>query len=700
MRQVAWSAVLLILVGSLGCSSSEPAAVDAGGGDGADAAPPDALGDTPDAAGLADAADLPDAQPPLPDGAPAADAAPPDATWADARPPDPDAAPMATCGDGACGTGEDCGTCAADCGTCFDCCVAQPDVRGCADAAVKACVCAVDPFCCETAWDALCAAEVESASCGTCAAKAGCCASSGAAGCTSAKVEACVCGADAYCCTTAWDSLCVSQVASAGCGTCGDNCTLPFEVGGLPYSDSGDTLMAAADYGYGAGACPGEASGWGSAAPDYAYAFTPATTGLYQATLTPGYDSNLYIVTDCADVDGTCLFADEELGSSASESIQSVLEAGVTYYVIVDGYSNTLATNGGTYTLDIAAVVCTPSCTGKVCGDDGCGGSCGTCGIDQVCSAGACLREGDTCAVAKVIGGTPYVAIGNTTLSTADYGPADGACPGADPGPIGAGSGDDVFSFTPATSGSYTITATTGFSATIYVVTDCANVSGTCVAGHDVASTTSAFAVTMTAGTTYYIVVDGYATGADEGAYTLTVTESICTPACTGKECGPDGCGGTCGTCSLGSDCLAGACVLAGDQCSNAYAVTALPFADAWHTTGYGNDYSFAAGDCPGATSGWGAGSPDYAYILTATSTWYHTITLTPAAGFDSALYVVSDCGDIAGTCLRADEEIGGGVAESVSVWLWTGETVHIIVDGYGNTTAQQGSYTLSVTSP
>ncbi len=35
--------------------------------------------------------------------------------------------------------------------------------------------------------------------------------------------------------------------------------------------------------------------------------------------------------------------------------------------------------------------VCSPSCVNKECGDDGCGGSCGTCGPGTVCAAGACL---------------------------------------------------------------------------------------------------------------------------------------------------------------------------------------------------------------------------------------------------------------------------------------------------------------------
>jgi hypothetical protein len=37
---------------------------------------------------------------------------------------------------------------------------------------------------------------------------------------------------------------------------------------------------------------------------------------------------------------------------------------------------------------------CTPSCSGKTCGDDGCGGSCGTCDTGETCSAGVCMGGG------------------------------------------------------------------------------------------------------------------------------------------------------------------------------------------------------------------------------------------------------------------------------------------------------------------
>jgi hypothetical protein len=37
---------------------------------------------------------------------------------------------------------------------------------------------------------------------------------------------------------------------------------------------------------------------------------------------------------------------------------------------------------------------CIPDCAGRTCGDDGCGGSCGSCADGQVCKAGVCADEG------------------------------------------------------------------------------------------------------------------------------------------------------------------------------------------------------------------------------------------------------------------------------------------------------------------
>ena len=44
-------------------------------------------------------------------------------------------------------------------------------------------------------------------------------------------------------------------------------------------------------------------------------------------------------------------------------------------------------------------MVCVPQCQGKSCGNDGCGGTCGTCPSGQTCGTnGTCQSGGGTCA--------------------------------------------------------------------------------------------------------------------------------------------------------------------------------------------------------------------------------------------------------------------------------------------------------------
>lgn len=129
-----------------------------------------------------------------------------------------------------------------------DCCAAH-GTPGCDDAAVEACVCDVDPQCCDAQWSAGCTAILDLYDCGSCggdpppAGDTGgdppppggetgggdpppggtgdCCANNGSPGCDDAGIETCVCNQDAYCCDTEWDGVCVNEVDSFGCGTCG-----------------------------------------------------------------------------------------------------------------------------------------------------------------------------------------------------------------------------------------------------------------------------------------------------------------------------------------------------------------------------------------------------------------------------------------------------------------------------------------------
>ncbi|MGC8926759.1 MAG: hypothetical protein ACP5QK_02425 [Myxococcota bacterium] len=41
--------------------------------------------------------------------------------------------------------------------------------------------------------------------------------------------------------------------------------------------------------------------------------------------------------------------------------------------------------------MDVITDVCIPNCSGKECGDDGCGGSCGDCGSNASCNVNRCV---------------------------------------------------------------------------------------------------------------------------------------------------------------------------------------------------------------------------------------------------------------------------------------------------------------------
>ena len=47
------------------------------------------------------------------------------------------------------------------------------------------------------------------------------------------------------------------------------------------------------------------------------------------------------------------------------------------------------------FALGFCSGFCTPSCAGRQCGSDGCGGTCGTCGSGKICnSSGQCVSDG------------------------------------------------------------------------------------------------------------------------------------------------------------------------------------------------------------------------------------------------------------------------------------------------------------------
>jgi agmatine/peptidylarginine deiminase len=147
---------------------------------------------------------------------------------------------------------------------------------------------------------------------------------------------------------------------------------------------------------------------------------------------------------------------------------------------------------------------CVPNCAGKQCGDDGCGGSCGTC------------PSGKTCQNYQCVGCTPNCA--GKECGDDGCGGSCGACP----------SGYDC-----STTGKCIPWCTRDCTNKECGDDNCGGSCGTCPSGKTCQN---------------YQCVE------------------ICVPNCAGKECGDNGCGGSCGECKPGYTCDGFYCKLAGSQ--------------------------------------------------------------------------------------------------------------------------------------
>ena len=211
--------------------------------------------------------------------------------------------------------------------------------------------------------------------------------------------------------------------------------------------------------------------------------------------------------------------------------------------------------------------VCTPNCDGKECGDDGCGGECGSCDdwlwcTEDGCDASQCVHElqlfacligqdcipsgtenptnpCEKCSPALTVGDWSYVGDG----SKCGDGSAcfEGDC--CDPTAACAGKecGDD----------------------------GCGGVCGACPAENYSCDTGACVCQPE---------CDGKECGAD-GCDSVCGTcaddeecangQCSCAPDCAGKECGSDGCDGSCGECEDGQACIGGNCPGEGLECDD-----------------------------------------------------------------------------------------------------------------------------------
>jgi hypothetical protein len=112
---------------------------------------------------------------------------------------------------------------------------------------------------------------------------------------------------------------------------------------------------------------------------------------------------------------------------------------------------------------------------------------------------------------------------------------------------------------------------------------------------------------------------------------------------------------------------------------------SAVPVMASGNTTGMGND---ATGTC-------GGGAEDYVYEYTAPQTGTYTMSLAGSA-YDTILFVQAQTGPCAFGDLACDDDGAGGLQSLVTLPLNQGDTVYIVVDGFGTST---GAFTLNITA-
>lgn len=521
------------------------------------------------------------------------------------------------------------------------------------------------------------------------------------------------------------DTVCVPQCdglecGSDGCGgscggchahdTCsagrclvplGDRCAAPLVIppSALPFRASGSTATREAHPDLpSATSCEPGAPVVGRASPDQVYAFTPTVTAVYELRLSAEFDGVLSLRASCDEASAACLAADSV--PELDDVIVATLDAGRPYWIVVDGYGDDVAVSG-VYTLSVSAP-CVPSCPEGACGDDGCGGTCATCEQALVCEPAArrCVAPydvaGNTCAAPLPIRGLPFVAHGDTRYASDDARAAGDACDIAS-SELGAGSPDHVYLFVAPMTALYRVEVDADFVVAVYTREECDGASA-CLAiashyGH------VALDLPMLEQEAAWLAIDGAGPSViDRGPYTLRVS-APCIPTCEGRVCGSDGCGGSCGACPGALACDGqGQCQAAGDVagnlCANPLVLGPAPALLRGDTSLRTNDYAVPAGACSGIEAPVGAGSPDAAVSFRPDHAGRYLVTLQ--ASFDSALYVVRACEDVAGTCVGGDDHLGVGT-ERVIFDAEANEPLFVIVDGFSNGDPIAGPFLLTL---
>jgi hypothetical protein len=368
--------------------------------------------------------------------------------------------------------------------------------------------------------------------------------------------------------------------------------------------------------------------------PDLFYEAQLKASSVYKIELDgTGYDESLYLFTDCSNVAGTC---GQDMGSDAStysaEALTFAPPSDGTYYI---GVSGRAASDSGTFDLTIDEYIKATN--------DNCGAA------KPLVLAGGIVSD-----AGHNIGATDRVNLPHTTATP--------SCTGYDT------EGADLFytvSLTANTKYRIKVEPESGFNPAVYILDDCTNPTTKCLAGSDSGSsgTDEVIVFTPTASKDYIVVVDSRYLPGDtysEGSFMLTI-----------EELTPPG----------------------NDTCANASGLTFTngTAVETGDTTAAANEVQLTATDCTGNTTD----GPDVFYSATLTAGNYYTLELD-GTGFNEALYLFTDCANVAGTCgtdMGADDYSTS--SEEITYSPTTGGVHYIGVAGRDAT--DLGEFTLTV---
>ena len=404
-------------------------------------------------------------------------------------------------------------------------------------------------------------------------------------------------------------------------------------VSSLPYASGASTTC-----GFGNDLSSNNVSSCGNGSffggDDRIWIFTPAVTGTVTINLTSaGTWNGLMLYQGCPLIGqgGTCISVSQS--ATGNQAIVACVNAGVTYYLVLDensppgcnAYSN----------LTISA---------------------------PVTSGGCPLGTG-----AITIPSLPYSSVGRTTCGKFNDQSTNNT--------ISCGSSnyftgeDEVFVFTPTSSGNISVNLTSTGSYTGLMLyngcplsTTCSGIGGTCVAFEQSSTGNKTMCANVVSGQTYYLIVDSWASPSCN-PYSISIT--------------------------------APAALLTGSVCANAIVIPSLPFSVVNETTSCtGNDYSNST---LGSCGSYYESGEDKVYVYQATQSECVEFTITGSSSNSIGYQLYKGCPGVAGSiCMLVNGGANSGLLSSSFV-IPTAGTYYLVIDTWAPPTTV--SYNLSITS-